>query len=263
MGSRVSARTVEREQSTTATAAPSAMMDGMDADSPDPAPAAAGWTLAELRERCADTEAAIVRLTDQLAGRDTGLPPPGTSVQGALVAEIERVRRWPVPVPVTGHAGAGFEAARDTFVQCLHDHAVVLPLPVACRLRPYPAHVERLRHATWTARFGRRSPDDRTHSDVLRLELDGLQTALDTLNRVMTEARSQLAAPAARPTAADAHWRGAVARELRTCAEQAPPRRYGTIGAFAVGYNLAADSLARHLRERADEFCVSRETRRG
>jgi hypothetical protein len=227
---------------------------GMDAEGPDAARAADGWTLSELGMRCADTEAAIVRLTEQLAGGGAGLPPPGTSVCGALGAEIEQVRRW--PVPVAGTAGAGFSAARDAFVRCLHDHALRLPPAVACRLRPYPAYVERLRHATWTARFGRRRPDVPAGPDMSRLELEDLRTALDTLNRVMAEARARLADPAARPTAADAHWRGAVAAELRACAGQAPPRKYGEFGAFAVGYNLAADSLAGHLRERADEFAA-------
>lgn len=235
-------------------------MDGMDADSPDAMRAADGWTptdrtLSELREQCADTEAAIVRLTDQLTG-NAGLPPPGTSVRGALAAEIELLRRF--PVPVAGTAGAGFTAARDTFVQCLHDHVVALPQAVACRLRPYPVHVQRLRHATWTARFGRRPRDDRARPDMLRLELDDLRAALDSLNRVMAEAQSRLAAPAVGLTAADAHWRGEVAGQLRACAGHAPPRRYGTAGEFAVGYNLAADSLGHHLRERADEFRAAR-----
>ncbi|MEV4120482.1 hypothetical protein [Micromonospora sp. NPDC049645] len=150
------------------------------------------------------------------------------------------------------------------------------PTPVLAALRDAVAALPRQRDARqeqWTARVT--SAIEPLHSGGPSLdpsaigraivadlpELDRLDETLDRLERM----EEQLAATQSRVAAQRAHlteevirWRNALARELRQQADHHVAATGISLDVdFTVGFTLASDQIARHLRERADRLAVA------
>jgi hypothetical protein len=227
-------------------------------------------------------EAVIARLTERLArADDPGLPRPGTTISAALAAEADALGRQAVPVP--GDMAAGFTAGRNRFLRGLRDRAAALrsspddiprpapPPPPAPRPDPAPPpaeppppkqpppkpppspppgnnRYERRRNRKAKADAWPRPIVDTSKPFVSTTPPVDLRTALRQEVYVLQARLTERAG-------ADGRWRDQLAAELRKHADEMTATPRGT-GAFAAGFGLAAQSLARRLRQRADEIAL-------
>jgi hypothetical protein len=204
-----------------------------------------------------EAEATVARLTEQLdrVARAAPPPPPGTTLSAALNAECEDLAQRPAGLP--GSLAAGYQAGRAAFLNGLRARASNVRRAGPDDARPYPGSDEppgKPAEAYGYYRFliAKTVPGV---PEAAERQLAEAQAALNVLEQRILELRARQSRYAARISAADARWRNALAAHLRAHADEVAARS-GYTDAFTIGYNLAADSLARRLRQRADEIAV-------
>ena len=217
----------------------------------------------ELAKQAAQRDLLTSRLAREAEVRD--LPPPGTTVAGALRLEVRRLReRLSAPGTATGIA-RGIESGREAVLRALEGRAGTLDADKPGLVRPAPASVEikdskvlgglrwhvldgpdwspesRIREATHD------KPLARARADLTPLLMPELSRLADAAAELKASEREtwQLRVRAAEAGVSDEEtaWRTAFATELRRQADEVAVRPI-IADEFGPGYQLAATHLS-------------------
>ncbi len=221
-----------------------------------------------LARRCADAEATIIQLTEQLGLAGTGtLPPSGTPLSAALLAEADALAAAASTVPT--NLAIGFRAGQDVVLRGLRARAEAMRTSGADDVRPpLPRGADKLdppaspsvpppeppgtaEPNTGIITLLQETPEALTLPSADRDELTPEVTRLIDLRRRVQQLRRALDGRFFFVTGPDADWRNALAGHLRAHADTLTGQATSA-DAFTAGYDLATRGLAGRLRARAD-----------